>query len=236
RLLTGAWGTLGIVTEATLRLRARPERDVTLLAPVAADTASVAAVTTALRSLPFTAYAAELADAALMQRTALGTRPALLVRLGGSEAVVRAQRDRLMQALGPLLRGPIAEAPEEAWSALRGAEFPGATAVRFSAPPGAFASTWDEATYVGARVPGSVVCGSPLRGVVRASLPGDDSSLRPALSAKRGGTASCARVYERLPDALWSKFAPSAVADRLSQQLKRAFDPHGVLNPGILGD
>jgi FAD/FMN-containing dehydrogenase len=41
--------------------------------------------------------------------------------------------------------------------------------------------------------------------------------------------------YEVLPPAAWQTFSPSVVDDRLSLNVKRAFDPHFVLNPGILG-
>jgi len=43
--------------------------------------------------------------------------------------------------------------------------------------------------------------------------------------------------FERLPDAAaWSRWSPTAIGDSLSQRVRRAFDPAGVLNPGILGD
>jgi FAD/FMN-containing dehydrogenase len=30
--------------------------------------------------------------------------------------------------------------------------------------------------------------------------------------------------------------SPTVVADPLSQGIKKAYDPHNILNPGILGD
>jgi len=235
RLATGAWGTLGAITEVTLRLRARPERDVTLVAPVAADPTSLRTLVDALRALPFTPYALELVDAALAARLRLGTRPTMLARLGGSGAVVHAQRDALTHALGSVIRGRLEEGDAALWTALRASDPAGAAAVRCSALPSDFAATWDEASYVAARVPGAHLCGAPVRGVVRVLLPGDEGALRPALTARRA-SATCHRVYERLPAALWPKLAPSAVSDRLSRGVRLAFDPHGILNPGILGD
>ena len=43
-------------------------------------------------------------------------------------------------------------------------------------------------------------------------------------------------IFERLPADVWSEVSPSVVSDELSQRVKRAFDPHYILNPGILGD
>ena len=41
------------------------------------------------------------------------------------------------------------------------------------------------------------------------------------------------RIVERLPGPLWAEI-PSAVADPLSRNVHRTFDPDRVLNPGIL--
>jgi hypothetical protein len=89
--------------------------------------------------------------------------------------------------------------------------------------------------------------GAPLRGVVRCIVPdvgtardgsrghvrvGVEERLTRALTAPFDGR----RVFERAPGAIWRSFAPNAVADRLSQGIKRAYDPLCILNPGILGD
>jgi hypothetical protein len=43
-------------------------------------------------------------------------------------------------------------------------------------------------------------------------------------------------VYETLPADLWPEVSPSVVGDPLSRGIRKAYDPHGILNPGILGD
>jgi FAD/FMN-containing dehydrogenase len=43
-------------------------------------------------------------------------------------------------------------------------------------------------------------------------------------------------IFEKLPPDVWPMVSPSVVSDPLSQGIKRAYDPHNILNPGILGD
>ena len=51
-----------------------------------------------------------------------------------------------------------------------------------------------------------------------------------------GGLTVAHAIFERLPADVWKEVSPSVVSDELSQRIKRAFDPHHILNPGILGD
>jgi glycolate oxidase FAD binding subunit len=241
RLVTGAWGTLGVITEVTVRLRARPEVDRTVAIWVGTLWDQVAGLTRRLRALPFTPLAAELVNGALAERLGLPSRPWLLARLAGSDDAVRAQR----AALEPL--GEMRDAPEGVWTALRGAEPPGAACLRMSRLPSRFADTWSDATLLTEQFPDALMHGAPLRGVVRCIVPdvgtardgsrghvrvGVEERLVRALTAPFDGR----RVFERAPGAIWRSFAPSAVTDRLSQGIKRAYDPLCLLNPGILGD
>jgi FAD/FMN-containing dehydrogenase len=43
-------------------------------------------------------------------------------------------------------------------------------------------------------------------------------------------------IFEKLPAEVWPVVSPSVVSDPLSRGIKRKYDPHNVLNPGILGD
>ncbi|HMI45858.1 MAG TPA: hypothetical protein VK491_06805, partial [Gemmatimonadaceae bacterium] len=52
---------------------------------------------------------------------------------------------------------------------------------------------------------------------------------------KNGANASDV-IFEKLPAEVWREVSPSVVSDDLSRGIKRAFDPHHILNPGILGD
>lgn len=241
RLVTGAWGSLGAITEVTVRLRARPEVDATVVVPIGASTERLAECASALRALPFTPYAAEILNPTLAGRLGLEPRTCLLARLGGSTDAVRAQRSALA-AVGELrdVTGPV-------WSELRSVEPPGSATLRLSRLPSRFVDTWSAATRLTESFRDALLHGAPLRGVVRCVVPdvstardggrghvlgGVQERLTRALTASFDGT----RIFERAPAAIWRSFAPSVVTDRLSQGIKAAYDPHSLLNPGILGD
>jgi glycolate dehydrogenase FAD-binding subunit len=99
RLLVGSWGTLGVITELSIRLRARPAVDETWSVAIAGDEAR--GRFEALRRGPLAPLAIEEMDG----RT--------LVRLGGNAAFVAASR-AAVQALGT-----AEPADANVWTALR---------------------------------------------------------------------------------------------------------------------
>lgn len=228
RLLTGSWGTLGVITEVTMRLHARPEADVTIGVPLGSSAADVARVRQFLRRMPFAPYACEiLNDAAASTVTHTGTVMALF-RLGGNSEAVRAQRASLAEI------GSGVELDPSAWTRLRSAEVTGAIVLRLSHLPSEIGAVWDAAMQLASACAGTIVHARPARGLVRCIVPNDRQNVAsfgnhvPALSP-----FTC--VPERLPAQLWRSF-PSPAGDRLSARIKRTFDPDNVLNPGLLGE
>jgi glycolate oxidase FAD binding subunit len=229
RLVTGSWGTLGIVTEVSVRLRALPAVETTLAVDVSNDATSIERVRSALRRLPFTPLAAQVLSPSLARLVGVGSGDlVLLFRIGGNEEAVRSQ----LQGLGVL--GAVRECPMTSWNALRTPEPPDTAVVRLSRLPSRFAETWQDA-FALVQSCGGHCHGDPGRGVVRCVLPPKDGreigALRKWLDTPYSGT----RLYERLPRELWTS-VPLAGHARLSSDIKRAFDPAGVLNPGLLGD
>ena len=51
-----------------------------------------------------------------------------------------------------------------------------------------------------------------------------------------GEGAGTSVIFEKLPSEVWPIVSPSAASDPLSRGIKKAYDPHNILNPGILGD
>ncbi len=232
RLFTGAWGTLGVITMATVRLRGLPEVDESVTIPIDSGSNSLPALLSSLRTLQIAPLALELLDAPLSRRLGAADAGSLLVRLAGNGDAVRAQRTILGQL------GAVHDAPPNAWRRLREIELE-ATAcavLRLSRRPSDVADCIgaihrDQPEGESAPVLMHTAVG---RGVARCIVPGASAGGLDALLRKIE-TLAGSRVAERLPATHWSSMA-SAVGDPLSRRTKQSFDPLNILNPGILGE
>ena len=234
RLLTGSWGTLGVITEVTLRLYARPMADRTFVVPLKGTGEQTRALAEAAAA-SLSPYALLFVGVSAARALGLGDHPACLIRLGGNDAVVTAQLSALSQIARP------EEAESRIWSALRGLDGDADSVVRISSLPGRFFAA--SAAILSDDFPSIYACIDPRRGVMRvvvgANRDGDEASTG-ALGSDgfvADGGASSTVIFEKLPSAeVWAQASPSVVADPLSRGIKKAYDPHNILNPGILGD
>jgi glycolate oxidase FAD binding subunit len=225
----GAWGTLGVLTEMTVRLRARPEAEATVAVRLGAHDA-VAHAARWLRTTEVAPLTAELLSPALAARLGLDAMNAsvLLLRLGGNAAYLRAALH------GATALGDVATQEASVWRAL--AQVGGDDiSVRLSVAPGGIVSLWQAARDDVERS-GGTAHANVKRGVVRVLLPAGqgDASVR-RLAGILHGLPRCTRIVERAPASAWGPLVLDPVTDRLSHGVRRAFDPDGVLNPGILG-
>lgn len=229
RLLVGSWGTLGVLTQITLRLRARSdvERSAGILLPPRGQ--KLAATLAAVRAARMAPLALELLSPAVSQRLGMRRETALLARFGGNEESVSAQLEELA-SLGESVDAP-ADWPER----LRSLDGDATATLRFSTPLTDLPILWD--TLADGESDGLLRHATVMRGIVRCLLQssaGAERAPSEALSAIAQPLESARLIPERLGDS-WNRLAPSAVNDPLSRRVKQAFDPENVLNPGILG-
>jgi glycolate oxidase FAD binding subunit len=227
RLMTGSWGTLGVITEVTVRLHARPEADESVAIAIDATTGA-ARVRQLLRRLPFTPYACEVVNSTLASIVG-STETTAVVRLAGNSEGVRAQR----QALAEL--GEVRSVGPDVWAKLATTEPEASMVFRLSGLPTEIESKWREANEIAAECPGTLAHASPSRGVVRCIVPKSDAAIA-VLEHRFAASTQGSRIGERLPAELWPLCSPPPTGDRLSAGIKRAFDPSNVLNVGIFGE
>jgi glycolate oxidase FAD binding subunit len=235
RLMTGSWGTLGIITEVTLRLYSLPSPPVTLALGAPDSVTALGQRITAVFDAPGIPFAVELIDADTAVQLGLPDKQQILVKLGGNAAAVAAQRS----AIAAL--GGAREIDPDVWHRLRQMEDSIRSdspdneppmVLRISTLPQNLPHIWNSARSVVAGIAGSGMHATPSLGIVRCILP----SATPMSSVEQLlNWENVTVVFERLPSDTWARLSPTVVDDRLSRRLKAAFDPSGVLNPGILG-
>jgi glycolate oxidase FAD binding subunit len=229
RLMIGAWGTLGVLTEVSVRLRGLPERDVTVALAAPNATTALADLLVRLRTAAIAPIALEIVDTALVRHLGIGAETLILARLAGNDEAVTAQREALTEI------GDVNDVAGDVWARLRVAEPPDASVVRLSSPVGRLAEMWATANRLAA-ASGGFGHASILRAVARVVMPHANGLLQDAALEALQPSARDVRIFERLPSSLWPTLAPNAASDALSRGVRTAFDPHRLLNPGILGD
>ena len=230
RLLVGSWGTLGVITQISLRLRARSEMERTEAIVLPPRGQKLAASLAAVRSARIAPLALELLSPVVSESIGLPRETLLLARFGGNEESVSAQ----LAELGSL--GEMIGAPDGSWERLRALDAAASATVRFSTPLTDVPLVWD-AVGAGENDHGVLRHATVMRGIVRClvNAPSGSEQALSSLSALARPVESARLIPERLGGELWNRFAPSAVNDPISRRVKQAFDPGNILNPGILG-
>jgi len=190
RLHTGAWGTLGVITEVSIRLRARPDVDRAYV--IGGDArASLESRLAPLVDLPIAPLALELLGSALAQALDVHDDMCLLVRLAGNDDRVRAQ-EAALQALGD-----VREVPVSTFDRLSTLEPHNAFVARITHEPTRFADTWrlvsehlDASEYWQPLTRGSVT-----RGLVRVVIPVAEGEGEPATPVANDGATRMARAH-----------------------------------------
>ena len=236
RLLTGSWGTLGVITEVSLRLYARPKVDRTFVVALGRDERANAALIRAIAVSPLMPFALELVNSTAARQLELGDKPMCIVRFGGNSAVVESQ----LKALSQLTH--TEEVDRSTWTKFRALDREADSVIRISSLPTRFLGT--AAAIIADSPPEVIVAINPRRGVMRLATvqsrnPPSPGSVEAGLALdipEEGKSADTVLIFEKLPEDVWPVVSPSVVADSLSRGVKSVFDPHNLLNPGILGN
>jgi glycolate oxidase FAD binding subunit len=229
KLVTGAFGTLGVITRAVFRLHPVPK---------AARTISCLArdVTEAQRFL-LTIQDSKLAHSALQVRCVAGAPPQVDILFEGAEAGLTAQAEQLRSMLAPALLtdpGPVVwKARGELYSAAKGSESDCAVAKISILPSGIGEAL---ATLASASA-NKVSCNAVVQatGIGCVHLEGDSATIASILKSLRiqlertGGSLVIAHRPTSMPVDAWGEPGDTLP---LMRAIKQQLDPKSTLNPG----
>jgi len=249
KLFIGAFGTLGVIVEATVKLRPRPDADRLVIARFG-HLKEAGAAARAVMSSDLLPSALDLLDAEACKSLGQPGEAALLIGVDGIPEQVEWQCQEVERLLRPqgLVDARVldGEAREAAWRARgglgHGAFLQTAAVMRWSVLPAQIADVMEQGAGVAQRAGlGAALAAHAGVGVVEAVLVGsgraDAAAIGGVLSEWRalvhaaGGQAlieaAPLAVKEQVP--VWDDPGPSL---RIMQRIKSQLDPNGLLNPG----
>lgn len=231
RLLAGSFGTLAVITAATLRTHPLPEAAATLIFEFV-DAAELDGARARLFAAPLPLAALDFAvDASASVAVWM-----LVVRVEGSEAEVAFQGDAVCASVG---RDPAQAL--ETWTSPAHVDHEDGVTIRIGAASSAIVATVQAVVAsLRERVPAesaALAIGGHLgAGVARLHLSSpSQKSLEALLAATEPGGAIAVRVVERAPAEVkrgLDVWGPAPPTLPLMRELKRRFDPDDVLAPG----
>jgi glycolate oxidase FAD binding subunit len=240
KLLAGSWGTLAVMTEVTVKVLPRPEAEETLVLSGLDDGTAARAMAAAMGSTAEVSAAAHLPAKTAERLTGLSLPSGAVtaLRLEGTAPSLPARRTTLQAALSPhRLREALGgEASRTLWQAVRD--------VVLLAQEDREHCLWRISTVPseGHKVAGRIAARTEAiffydwaGGLIWLAVPPSEDAgaalVRGAL-ASATGHATLIRAPAAVRAAV-SVFQPQEKAlAALSQRVKAAFDPHGILNPG----
>ena len=238
KLFTGSFGTLGVIVEATFKVRPRPEREAVFVIPAASIDAAVGRALDVLAAPVAPAFVEALNHAAMQSMG--GDGAAVVIGCEGSAPEIDVQRERL-EALAGRESLRILNDTDGARLSAALRDFQGESVYRckVSVLPSKLAVLLrcieDEAARCGVDTAMLVHVGSGV-GVIRLTGPGD-AAVRGVVERLRtivregGGWV----VFDALPVALkghidpWDADVPGLA---LMRGIKQTLDPKGRLSPG----
>ncbi len=223
KLYIGSFGTLGVLVEATLKLRPRVDVDRLVVARFDRLKAAGAAARAVLGS-DLIPSALELADGEALRRLGLGGAAALLVGLDGLAEQVDWEVAEIQRLLGPIGLGETTvldgAVRDDAWRALAGLGRPGhervAAVMKWAVLPTQIAELMEAGAAAAQR-----------NGLVGAFTAHAGVGIVTAVLA--GGTNEWAPLAVKERVAVWDAAGPTL---RLMKGIKERLDPGGILNPG----
>jgi glycolate oxidase FAD binding subunit len=239
KLLVGSLGTLGVVCEVTLRLHPMPETERTWIAGFASAGPAQEFVARIVDSTLVPSRVEVLRGPVVRACSASSPPIAVAVAIGSVEAAVAAQGAALA-TMARTVGADVAPAPDDVWARYDAAlaAGPADTVVHVASLAGDLAATMDAIERAGA-VPSTSVGGCAALGTFRIVL----RDARPEPAARlvhglrefvgpRGGSVTIRGGPRAVREAIdpWGPVADGALS--LMRELKRAFDPTGLLNPG----